>query len=451
MKKDKSQLILHEKNMYKAFMVLSLPVMGANFLKALHDMVDTFFVGQMENSVAAQAGMSISWPLLNILLSFNVGLAVAGVALISQFLGADQNEEARHYSGLLLSASVITGVIVNALLFAVSPVIMRLMGAYGDVLTCAVDYLRIRSFEMVFVFMFTAFQAVRQAQGDTVTPVILSVISVIVNIVFTAVFIRIMNMGVKGAAYATVLGQAAVTPFILWGFFKGKSKLRLGIRDIILDGKGMKKLVRIAAPSAGSQALSSFGFLILQAVILDYGKEVSAAFSIGNKISNMLLIVVMAISTVMAAFVGQNIGADNKERAQKSYIVSRNIALAMTFIGVIVLFPVRKFMVGLLSNDPLTIEITMEYIFWVLLTQPLFAMFQNYLGVFNGSGNTRLSLWMSVARLWFMRLPMILVFKICTDLGRKGIWYSMVISSVLIVLLGHFLLKKVDYEPKIKS
>ena len=145
MKKDKSQLILHEKNMYKAFLVLSLPVMGANFLKALHDMVDTFFVGQMENSVAAQAGMSISWPLLNILLSFNVGLSVAGVALISQFLGADQNEEARHYSGLLLSASVITGVIVNALLFAVSPVIMRLMGAYGDVLTCAVDYLRIRS------------------------------------------------------------------------------------------------------------------------------------------------------------------------------------------------------------------------------------------------------------------------------------------------------------------
>lgn len=451
MKKDKSQLILHEKNMYKAFLVLSLPVMGANFLKALHDMVDTFFVGQMENSVAAQAGMSISWPLLNILLSFNVGLAVAGVALISQFLGADQNEEARHYSGLLLSASVITGVIVNALLFAVSPVIMRLMGAYGDVLTCAVDYLRIRSFEMVFVFMFTAFQAVRQAQGDTVTPVILSVISVIVNIIFTAVFIRIMNMGVKGAAYATVLGQAAVTPFILWGFFKGKSKFRLGIRDIIMDGKGMKKLVRIAAPSAGSQALSSFGFLILQAVILDYGKEVSAAFSIGNKISNMLLIVVMAISTVMAAFVGQNIGADNKERAQKSYIVSRNIALAMTFIGVIVLFPVRKFMVGLLSNDPRTIEITMEYIFWVLFTQPLFAMFQNYLGVFNGSGNTRLSLWMSVARLWFMRLPMILVFKICTDLGRKGIWYSMVISNVLIVLLGHFLLKKVDYEPKIKS
>ncbi len=451
MKKDKSQLILYEKNMYKAFMILSLPVMCANFLKALHDMIDTFFVGQMENSVAAQAGMSISWPLLNILLSFNVGLAVAGVAVISQLLGANQKEEARHYSGLLLVASIIMGAVVNALLFVTSPAVMRLMGAEGEVLSCAVDYLRIRSFEMIFAFVFTAFQAARQAQGDTVTPVILSAISVVINIIFTAVFIRIMNMGVRGAAYATVLGQTVVTPFVLWGFFKGKTELRLGISDIAWDRKGMLKLFRIAAPSAGSQALPSLGFLILQAVILDYGKEVSAAFSIGNKISNMLLIVVMALSTVMAAFVGQNIGAHNKHRAQKSYIASRNIALAMTFVGIIILFPVRRFMVELLSNDPQTIQITMEYIIWVLLAQPLFALFQNYLGVFNGSGNTRLSLWMSVARLWFMRLPLILIFKICTDFGRKGIWYSMIISNILIALLGHFLLKKVNYEPKIKS
>lgn len=450
-KRERSCLILKEKNMYKAFMILAFPVMGANFLKAFNDMVDTYFVGQMPDSVSAQAGMSISWPLLNILLAFNVGLAVAGVAVVSQFLGSGQRAEAKKYSGLLFLSSVILGVLINVLMFFMAPWVMRLMGAEDEVLTCAVDYIRVRSFEMIFVFLFTAFQAVRQAQGDTVTPVILSTVSVIINIILTGIFIRLLKLGVKGAAYATVVGQAAAAPFVLWGFFKGRSELKLDRESLRFDKRGLKKLIRLAAPAAGSQALSSFGFLILQAVILDYGEEVSAAFSIGNKVSNMLLIVVMALGTVLAAFVGQNVGAGNKERAKQAYTVSRNVAFFITLAGILLLFPIRRFIVGLLSNDRGTIEVTMEYMFWVLLTQPMLALFQNYLGVFNGSGNTRFSMWMSIARLWFMRLPVLLFFKNCTEAGRWGIWYAMVISNILIVALGHFLLKKVDYEPKVKS
>lgn len=451
MKQDKSYLILHEKNMYKAFMVLALPVMGANFLKALHDMVDTYFVGQMPDSVSAQAGMSISWPLLNILMSFNAGLAVAGVAVISQFLGAGHEDEAKKYSGLLFRAATIFGLVISAVLYLICPLVIRLMGAEGEIYNSSITYLRIRSFEVLFVFWFTAFQAIRQAQGDTVTPVVLSTVSVIVNIIFTGIFIRVMGMGVAGAAYATLLGQVVVIPFVLWGLFRTNTRLRLDKSVFAKDSEGMKKLLKIASPSAGSQALSSFGFLILQAVILDYGGEVSAAFSIGNKVSNMLLIVVMAIGSVLAAFVGQNIGADNKARAKQSYIVSRNIAFLMTMVGICILFPIRRYIVELLSNDADTIVVSMEYMFWVLLTQPMMALFQNYLGVFNGSGNTKLSLWMSTSRLWFMRLPMILAFKNFTDFGRRGIWYAMVISNIMIVILGHFLLKKVDYTPKIKA
>lgn len=451
MKKDKTRLILYEKNMYKAFAILALPVMGANFLKAFHDMVDTYFVGQMPNSVDAQAGMSISWPLLNILLSFNAGLAVAGVAVVSQFVGSGEKEKAKKYSGLLFILALILGLGINVVLYIISPTVMRLMGAEGDVLTYSVDYLRIRSFEMVFMLLFTAFQSIRQAQGDTVTPVILSAISVVINIIFTGIFVRVLGLGVKGAAYATVLGNIIISPAVLYGLFRANTMLKLEKSDIHFDKVAMGKLAKIAAPSAGSQALSSLGFLILQAVILDYGSDVSAAFSIGNKISNMLLIVVMALGTVLAAFVGQNIGAGNKERAKKSYAVSRNSACLITLIGVAILFPISGFIVRLLTNNDSTIDAAMEYMFWVLLTQPMMALFQNYLGLFNGSGNTKLSLIMSTTRLWAMRLPMILIFKNFTDFGRKGIWYAMVLSNIMIVILGHFLKRKVDYEPKLKN
>lgn len=448
-KKDKSWLLLHEPNLYKAFLILAAPVMGANLLKSFHDLVDTYFIGQMENSVAAQAAISISWPLINILISFSIGLTVAGIAIISQLLGAGRKEEGQKYGAILLCFSVCLGIIINALLFAISPSVMRLMGAEGEVLSCAVTYLRIRSFEMIFVFIFSTFQAVRQSQGDTVTPVILSVVSVVVNIILTAFFIQICGMGIAGAALATVVGQIVITPVCLGILFSKKQELHIGRRNFVFDRESVGKLVKIATPSAASQALSSLGFLVLQAFILDYGAEVAASFSIGNKISNLLLIPVSALGSVLAAYVGQNIGAGNKERAKKSYQVSRNLGILVAVIGILIIYPFREFLLGLLTNDKTTLLFAMEYIFWVLLTQPFMSVFQNYIGVFNGSGNTKFSFAIVTARLWAVRLPLILCFKNYTDFGRSGIWYAMCISNLVIVIFGYLLFKHVNFEKKL--
>ena len=220
MKRDRRELLLYEPNLYRAFLILALPVFGANFMKAFNELVDTFFIGQIANSVAAQAGVSISWPLLNIFASFQVGFGVAGVAVISQLLGAEKREQARENAGVLLVVAVLFGAALNVLLYWAAPAVMGLMGAQGDVLSCAVAYLRVRSFELVFTFLFYAFQAVRQAQGDTVTPVLLSVSAVALNILLTGVFVQGLGLGVFGAGLATVLGNAAAAPVCLILLFR---------------------------------------------------------------------------------------------------------------------------------------------------------------------------------------------------------------------------------------
>lgn len=451
MKKDRTYLLLEEKNIYSAFIYLALPVMLANVLKSLHDLVDTYFIGQMENSVSAQAGISISWPLLNIFMALSIGLAVAGVAVISQYLGAKEEEKAKEYIALLLILSIGIGVLFNGILYVIAPSVLDFMGAEGAVYEQALIYMRTRSFEMPFLFIFTAFQATRQARGDTTTPVILSVVAVLINIILTALFIRVYNMGILGAGLSTVIGQIAIVPVALYLMFSKRQRLHLSMKDLHIKPKNLSKLVGIALPSAGSQAFSSLGFLILQAIILAYGERVAAAFSIGNKISNLLLIPVSALGSVLAAFVGQNIGARNKERAKKAYRVSRNVAVAISCIGGLIIYPCREVLLGLLTNDGETVQIAMEYMFWVLLTQPLMSLFQNYMGVFNGSGNTKYSFYIATARLWVIRLPLILFMKNLTDLGRSGIWYAMVISNFVIILYAMFLFRKVDFEPKIKT
>ncbi len=448
---DRSELILHEPKLYSAFWRLALPVCGANLLKALHDLVDTYFIGQMPDSVSAQAGISVSWPLINILMSFMAGLAVAGVAMISQLIGAGRKEEARKYSGLLLSLSLVLGVAINVLLYFLTPGVMRLMNAQGAVFDSAVVYTQTRSFEMIFLFIFAAFQAARQARGDTLTPVVLSVIAVVINIVLTAVFVRVLGWGVFGAAFATLIGNAAIAPACMVLLFRRGDDMRLRLPDLKLDRTRLKQLVHVALPSAGSQALTSFGFLILQGFILDYGANVAAAFSIGNRISNLLLIPILAVGSVMAAGIGQNIGASNSQRALQSYRVGRNIGFVVTIVGCLLILPIRQMLINLLTNDGQTQAITMEYLIFILITQPLMAQFQSYISVFNGSGRTRFSFIMSISRLWLLRLPMILLFKNFTDLGRGGIWYAMLLSNLLILIVGRLLFRRLDFVPAIEN
>lgn len=447
MKRDRTELLLREPNLYRAFLILTLPVFGANFMRAFNELVDTYFIGQTANSVASQAGVAIAWPLLNIFASFQVGFGVAGVAVISQLLGAGRQEKAREHAGVLLVVAVLFGGALNALLYLIAPAIMGLMGTQGAALECAVTYVRVRSFELLFTFVFQAFQAVRQARGDTVTPVILSVTSILLNIVLTGLFVRGMGLGVFGAALATVLGNVAVAPVGLALLFRPGEPAGLRIDALRVRRRVLWRLCRVAAPAASSQALSSLGFLVLQGLILSYGEEIAAAFSIGNKISNILLMPVLALGSVLAAFVGQNTGAGNSRRARQAYSASRNIGLLLAVAGSLLLFPLRGWMVALLSNDAATQAAAYEYLFWVLLTQPLMSLFQNYLGVFNGLGRTSYSFLMSTCRLWVIRLPLLFFFRRCTGLGASGVWYAMNISNLLIVLLGAFLFRRLEFAP----
>lgn len=185
---------------------------------------------------------------------------------------------------------------------------------------------------------------------------------------------------------------------------------------------------------------------MLQAVILSYGDHVTAAFSIGNKVSNLLLMPVLAMGSVLAAYVGQNIGAGNGERPGGPIWSAGMWGCSSPSPGACCSSPAGV-LVTALTNDSATQAAAWEYMFWVLLTQPLMSLFQNYLGVFNGSGNTRFSFLMATARLWIIRLPLILLFKLFTDVGSTGIWYAMVLSNFIILIVGTLLFRRVSFTP----
>lgn len=473
----KRYLILKDSNIIKGLLILSLPLMINNFMQVFHDLVDTYFVSKIPNfSADSISAISATFPITFTYISLGIGLSIAGTALISQYYGNGQLETARKYATNLIVIAFGVGLFLNVVSYFLAPFIFDWMGTEGYVYDNAVKYIQIRSFELTPVFILFAFRAIRQASGDTVIPTYLGVSAIIINIILTPILvldnitlfgeayhlfniihfsipsltIQGFDFGVSGAAYATLIANTTLLPIMLLILFHSKTGVTVALRYFKVEYQAAKDLITTAIPASLGQAITAIGFAFLNSFIIDYGVDTYSAFSVGNRISSLFLMPVMAIGGIMASYIGQNIGNLNPERAKKAFYQGTMISIVIMAIGSIFGLLIRKQMAGLfLEADPEALALSVQYMFFLFIGLPLMAIFQSYIGLYNGSGKTMFTLAIGVIRLWGLRIPFILFFKNFTSLGSSGIWYAMLLSNFVIAFIGFFFMKKITYEPKI--
>jgi putative MATE family efflux protein len=455
-------LILKDKNIYKGLLILALPLMLNNLIRTIHDLVDMYFVKDIAGfETEAVNSIAVTFPVLFTFISLGMGLGIAGTSLISQFVGSNQREDAKNYATNLFVIALLIGVALNILAYFGSPIVMELMGNTGFTLEKSSNYLKIRSFELSLLFMFYAFTAIKQADGDTATPVIYGVSMIIINIILTPILIlndiEIFGLsfngfgyGVEGAAYATLIAQLIIAPFVLYQLFFSKSGLTISLRKYGFSGQISKHLMKVALPASLGQALTAIGFIIMTTIIISYGDETLAAFSIGNRISSLILHPVMAIGGVVAAYIGQNIGNLNVKRAKETFKKSMLLSVGiMTVLSTVVLF-LREPLAKVFLEDPAAIDLTVKYMFYLIIGLPLMAVFQTFIGTYNGTGHTKYTFIIGVTRLWILRIPLILIFKYFTDMGSSGIWTAMLLSNFIIAFVGYAMYRTLDFEPRVE-
>ncbi|PAT02287.1 hypothetical protein CI105_02790 [Candidatus Izimaplasma bacterium ZiA1] len=445
-------LILYDKNIYKGLLLLSLPLMLNNLIKTLHDIVDMYFVGQIdgfaEQSINA---IQLTFPVMFTFISLGIGLSVAGTALISQYVGASKFETARKYATQLLVFSFLLGLILNVLAFLSADSIMTLMGIKDYEFIESVKYIRIRSFELPVVFMFFAFSAIRQSTGDTITPLVFGLITIFLNIILSWLFIEYFSLGVSGAAYATLVANVSILPLGVRYLLFAKNGVRISLRYLKPDLLVFRNITIIAVPAAFGQAITAIGFGVMNSIIYGFGTMTVAAFGIGNRLSSMILHPVMAIGGVISSYIGQNIGNENIPRAKETFRKGMRLSVFLMMIGALSVLPFREDFAKIFLEDEQAISLATEYMFYLLIGLPLMAIFQTFIGTFNGTGNTRFTFIISVTRLWLLRVPTILIFREYTNLGSSGVWYAMLISNFVIAFVGFTLYSRVDFKPKIKE
>lgn len=430
---QKRELIL-KGNMRKVIFTLSLPIMLNNLIHTVYNITDTYFIARIGNDEVA--GVQFVWPLIFLVMSFGMGMSGATSALISQYIGANRQEKAKKAAGqvitLLMGLSVVLGIIG----FFSAEFVVAKMGATGTLLENGVTYLKVMYLGMPMTFLMFAFNAIKQGQGDTVSPLKIGGLSVVTNIILDPIFIFVLDLGIFGAAIATVIATGAFAIYGIVSCFSSTQSLKISLEDLKPNKEVMMQIVKVGLPSSAGQATAAFGFTILNVFLVDFGTNTLTAFAIGNRISSLIMMPAMGIGSALSTVVGQNLGADDVKRAKHAVRESVFQCTVMLLAGGLLLFPFSESIVKQFAKNPEVVQSGTEYLKMLFISIPLMGYFQILVGVFQGSGHTVSAMVLMIGRLWGLRIPMVMFLSRYASFGASSIWYAMILSNALICLVG---------------
>ena len=430
---QKRELILNGK-MDRVILILSLPIMLNNFIQTVYNLTDTYFVSKIPGN--AVAGVQFIWQLIFLMSSFGIGMAIATSSIIAQYIGAHEQEKAKQTAGQSISFLLVLSFGLGIVGYLTSPFIIRWMGGTGELYTNAHAYLSIMFLGMPTSFLLNAYNAIKQGQGDTISPLVIGALSAGLNVILDPIFIFTLDMGVEGAALATVISTGVFAIFGIITTFSKKQSLQLEWKDLKFNREILNKIVRIGLPSSTGQATTAFGFTVLNIFLVSFGDVTLTAFAVGNRISSLIMMPAMGIGSALATIVAQNLGADNVLRAKKAVWSSVKLSTLFLVVGGVLMLPFTRQIVGAFSSDPLTIEYGTDYLNMIIYSIPLMGYFQILVGVFQGSGHTMSAMILMMGRLWVLRIPMVYALSQIEGFGPDSIWYAMIVSNLITCLVG---------------
>ena len=442
--------ILHG-SLWKAVLALAVPVIINSFMQTMYNLTDTYWLGKLGTDQLA--AINLVTPVQNIVINFGTGVTVAGSVLISQFIGAGEKKSARHMANQIFVCATGFALICAAVCFFCTPAIVRWLGAEGEISTHAVMYLRVVIWDMPFLFMVNIFSAIHQAQGDTVTPMLLNLFGILFNMVMDPALIVLCEMGVAGAALATVLAKLLPAAVAFGLLCRKGEEVGLDRSCMRLKWDKVKMILQIGLPTAIGGSTMQLGFLLMSRNVFVYGSQAMAAYGIGNKVNGLITLPSNGIGSAVATIVGQNMGAGQTDRAEKGYKISMGIAVVFLFVGGMVLSRnvISTAIVSIFSDDAEVIAMAADF-----LSIMAFWCFANGVtnccsGLFQGTGHTEVTMAMDAARLWVFRFATLWFCESVLKMGVRSVWYSVVVSNgIAAALLFLLYLAGIWRKPRIK-
>ena len=444
MQKGKS---LNDSKLIKTLFTIAWPIIMANILQTAYQLIDTFWLGRLgANAVAA---VSISFPILFLILSLGAGLTLAGTVIVSQYKGANDQKMIDFTSSQTVVIVFLISILLAFLGYVAASPLMSLVGAGPEILNDSVTYFQVSSFGFVFLFMFFVFQSLMRGIGNVLLPMYIVLGTVLLNLVLDPLFIfgfgDIEGYGVAGAAIASVITQGLSAAAGLYILFRGKQGIKIKLSCMKLELQWVKRMFELGIPASLEQSSRAAAMTVMVMLVTSYGSEVVAAYGIGARILSLVIVPSIGMGIATTTLVGQNIGAGQIKRADKIGDLSVKIAFfGLTGIGLLLFLFAENLTAFFVPNDPQVIKDGAEFIRIMSLSFGLLGVQQVLNGVFNGTRFTQASMLISIFSLWMVRFPVAFILSSKTTLGFEGIWWAFPISNLIAALVA-FIYYKIGY------
>lgn len=427
-KKYNSDLILNG-NMVQAILSIAVPVVINSFLQTMYNLTDTYWLGKI--GTEQLAAINLVTPVQSIIMNFGAGITVAGSVLIAQYIGAKDDKNAKSMANQIFACAMLFAVFCAAACFLFTPAIVAWLGADGNTYTYGKTYLRIVVLDMPLLYTINIFSAIHQAQGDTMRPMLLNLLGIVINMILDPLFMIVLDWNIAGAALATLFAKLPSAVIAFYVLSNKQKRIHIDLKHLHFEKDKMRSILRIGLPTAIGGSTMQFGFLLMSKNVYKYGTQAMAAYGIGNKVNGLITLPSNGIGSAVATIVGQNVGANQYDRAKQGYRLSMRISVVFLFIGGLILsrMPISTSIVSIFSEDPEVISMAADFLSIMALWCWTNGIYNSTNGLFQGTGHTEVSMVVDATRLWVFRFLTLFICEVVLHMGVRSIWYCVVVSN----------------------
>ncbi len=374
---------------WKQLLLFFFPILFGTFFQQFYSTVDTIIVGQAVGKQAL-AAVGVTAPFVNLLVGFFTGLASGAGVVISQYYGSRNGDKLNRCVHTAVVLSLLAGVAFTVLGMAVTPWVLRISDTPADIFEQAVVYLRVYFTGMIPTLLYNMGTAILRAVGDSKRPLYFLIAASILNIGLDLLFVITFDMGVAGAALATVLSQVLSAVLVVLSLTQsGGAPYTLYPRALALDREQLEEIARIGLPAGLQSAMYALSNFIIQAAINKFDTDAVAAWTVYGKMDTIFWLSVSSMSLAVTSFSGQNFGAKKYDRIHKGLAVSMGMTFLLTAACcAIFLGPLGRPLVLLFNNDPGVVECCLDMIAFLVPYYFTYICIENFSGVLRGCGDS---------------------------------------------------------------
>ena len=431
----------------KAVILLAIPMVLEMMMESVFALVDLYFVGHLEHSSFAIQTVGLTESVLTIIYSLAIGMSMAATAVVARRIG-EKDPIAAAKAGM---QAIIIAFAVNSVMSILGVIyakdILILMGASHEAAEHGFRFTQIMIGSSLCIMLLFLINGIFRGAGNAAIAMKSLWLANICNIILCPIFINglgpIPAFGLIGAAFATTLGRSIGVLYQVYHLFFGKGALRIIISYFIPDFQQIKALVKIAAPGILQFVIASCSWIFLaQLVATTGGDHGSAGYQTALRIMMFFILPAWGLSNAAATLVGQNLGAKQIERAEKSVFTTAKYNVIFMATIMIISLCFGKYIVSFFTNDEMVRTVAAEALQIMSAGFVFYGIGMVLINTFNGAGDTWTPTGINFFGFWLFQIPLAYVLAKHFNMGPTGVFIAIPVAETAITLAGIVLYKR---------